>query len=85
MKNTVSTLLILLAFVSLAFNAGTLTVVQPSVPKFTLVFYSADAPSAVATTKKYIKEGYIIKSFNMADDENTGSNWVHVVVVMEKY
>lgn len=86
MKKSILSIVLFFALISLSFKAGKeLTITQPNLPKSTIIFHSMDCQSAVEKTKKYVKLGYIVKSFNLADDQNTGSDWVNIVVVLEKY
>ena len=86
MKNSILTAIIFFALISLSFKAGqSLMITQPNTPKGTIIFYSDDLRKATEKTKTYIKQGYTIKSFNIADDANSGADWTHAVVILERY
>lgn len=86
MRREILIFLIFFAIISLSFKAGqSLMITQPNTPKSTVIFYSSDLRVATEKTKTYIRQGYVIKSFNMADDANSGASWTHAVVILEKY
>jgi hypothetical protein len=86
MKNLILKALVVFGLISFSFKAGqSLLVTQPDKPTSTIIFYSRNLKEATERTKMYVKQGYIIKSFNIADDANTGVEWTHAVVILEKY
>jgi len=74
-----------LVFMSIAASTATFMVVQPMKPKFTLVKSFRAKYFIENEVKTYIeskvREGYIVKSISMIDDES----WSKGIVVMEKY
>lgn len=86
MKNSILKALVIFGLISFSFKAGqTIMVTQPDKPTSTVIFYSSNIKEATERTKMYVKQGYIIKSFNIADDQNGGPEWAHAVVILEKY
>ena len=74
-----------LVFMSIAASTDTFMTVKPMKPKFTLVKSFRSMYFIENEVKTYIeskiKEGYIVKSISMIDD----NNWSKGIVVMEKY
>lgn len=69
-------------FVAISFAAtiSDLTTVKPAVPKITIV-KSIDIRDSEKYIKKYIKQGYIIKSADIAYGNGIGA----CLLIMEKY
>jgi hypothetical protein len=86
MKNTITSFLLgVLSIVSIGAVTNTFTIVQPQRPKITEVKSFRAAYYLEKDIKEYldmkVKEGYIVKSVAMMDDDN----WSKAIVVVEKY